>query len=59
MEELTYEDLKILLFLVRNRLNYESRRKSRLNNDGKDIQQEKVYELGDLKDKLERIQLAQ
>ena len=55
MEELTENDLRILLFLVKNRLSYEARRKARFNQDGEDIQQKKVLELVDLRKKLEKI----
>lgn len=57
MVELTENDLRILLFLVKNRLSYEARRKARFNQDGEDIQQKKVLELVDLRKKLEEITL--
>lgn len=56
MEELTKDDIRALLFLVRNRLRYESRRPSRIK-QGKDIQNEKVWELSALREKLEAIGL--
>lgn len=52
MTTLSLKELRILLFLVRNRLHNESRRPARMR-EGRDIQALKVWELKELKDKLE------
>ena len=57
MQELTEEDLTLLIYLVRNRIRYESQRHKRMY-QGKDVQNDKVYVLSDLRDKLEDMKLA-
>lgn len=58
MKDLNEKEIRLLLFLVRTRLKYESQRPRRLVKEGRDIQYEKVNELVVLRDKLEEIQLA-
>lgn len=48
------EELRILAFLVRTRLRYESRRPAFMK-DGVDVQSEKVWELKELSEKLEEM----
>jgi hypothetical protein len=54
--DLTSHELGILIFLVRNRLRNESKRKRRLNINGLDVQNLKVRQLADLLEKLQAIQ---
>lgn len=56
--DLTSEQIKLMLFLARNRLRYESRRPSRPKPGGTDVQQLKVWELSELVNALEEIQLG-
>lgn len=58
MEMFTEKELRELLAIVSTRLRYEARRPARKAKDGHDWQQEKVYTLSDLKEKLERTLLA-
>ena len=53
--ELTKDDLKIILFLVKNRLHYESGRRPRFNDEGNDVQNKRTRDLMDIREKLEII----
>lgn len=57
MPKLTDSEYRILLYIVRNRLRYEAGRQKRLNQEGFDIQNEKVRELAALEEKLEIMRL--
>lgn len=49
----TPEEMKILIYLVRNRLRYEAKRPSYRGREGDDIQARKVWELKEIAEKLE------
>lgn len=54
---LNEEEMKLLLYLVRNRLRYEAGRQAKFLG-GRDIQNDKTRALADLKDKIEEMLLA-
>lgn len=59
VDDFTDEEIIEMARLVRNRLNYESRRPARYNQNGKDWQSEKTWILSSILDKLEARRLAQ
>ena len=68
MEKFTDEELRLLIFLVRSRLNYEARRgrrpdqrvlaRSKKTNEGYDVQNLRTWTLSELLEKLEGVRLA-
>jgi hypothetical protein len=57
-EPLTETEIRLMVFLLRTRLRYESQRRRNVVRDGVDIQYQKVRQLNDLMEKLEAMQLA-
>lgn len=53
MAKLSGEDLRTLLYLVKNRLKYEARRQRTVIIDGQDQQNLKVWQLAELREKLQ------
>ena len=55
MDELTDKELQAVIYLVRARLRYEARRKSKVVGEGVDLQQLKVWQLKEIAEKLEGV----